>query len=151
MKRLFCTAVLVLLAVSGCNAVETEQTIDFQITSDYFSRVTDRDWDLHEMTIDGVAYPLVGRTPTVQFEREGRVNGFASVNRFFGSLAIDPQGRLEWSDGFGSTKMAGAPEAMRQEDAFMKALRATERLALDGDVLTAYTLDRNTVLVFMSK
>ncbi|MGA0286751.1 MAG: META domain-containing protein [Phycisphaerales bacterium] len=64
--------------------------------------------------------------PTVQLEPDGRMRGFAGVNRCSGSVAIGTPGALgEVSLRFGpiaSTRMAGPPERMAVEQAFLRML-----------------------------
>ena len=150
MKQICSVAVVLsVMVISGCNTIEREDGFDIKITSEYIGMITNREWTLQAMTIDEVEYPLSGKMPTMQFEDEGRVFGFSSVNRYFGAIEFDKQGEVKWSDGFGSTKMAGPPEAMEQENAFMKGLLKTDRLRLYGNMLTAYSMDKKTVLKFV--
>ncbi len=149
MKRTFqVTGILMLLAVCGCSGVRSEQRIDMRISSEYLGRIDAGQWVLQEMTVDGRAVELTGRPPTIAFEADGRVFGFASVNRYFGSVQITDRGELSWSDGFGTTKMGGPPEAMKQESDFLNALPNTQRITLDNNTLIAASNDHTTQLIF---
>jgi len=57
-------------------------------------------------------------------------------------------GRVQWPGPFGSTRMAGSPQQMEQEDAFLKALPRTEWLSKAGSNLNAVSEDGKTKLVF---
>jgi len=76
-------------------------------------------WVLKE--INGAA--PIPRAPTIEFSAEEpiRVSGFSSVNRYSGSAEISGI-QLSFSKNLVSTMMAGAPEAMKQEAAFITAL-----------------------------
>ena len=79
---------------------------------------------------------------------DGRIAGFASVNRFFGSFKIDDRGKLEWPFPFGSTRMAGPPELMKQEDIFLNALPQTSSIAFEKIYLYMTSADKKTRLTF---
>jgi len=91
---------------------------------------------------------LAKEKPFVKFDKDGKVSGSGSVNRFFGSMHIDSDGRIQWKKAFGSTRMAGPPEFMAQESLFLATLPRTERLSLEGIRLYASTVDGKTELVF---
>ena len=77
--------------------------------------------------------PLVdGRPPTARFD-DGAIGGLATVNRYRGSYRLD--GDVLMVGPLMSTRMAGPPEAMAQEDRWLAALREPSTLRMDGDVL----------------
>ena len=73
-----------------------------------------------------------GRPPTVRFD-DGAIGGLATVNRYRGSYRLD--GDVLTVGPVMSTRMAGPPEAMEQEDRWLAALREPSTLRMDGDVL----------------
>jgi heat shock protein HslJ len=105
-------------------------------------------WMLQKMTIDGKEYKLTDENPFIKFENDGKVSGFASINRFFGSIKIDNQGRVKWTAPFGSTRMAGPPELMEQENSFLNALQKTESFSIERIYLYIQTSDGQTELTF---
>lgn len=142
-------AILGLMIVSGCQESEKAQSVQIPITSDNFKTVAGMQWILQQMTVDGKAIELVGEKPFIQFDAdENKVTGFASVNRFFGSVEINGEGHVQWPGPFGSTRMAGRPQQMKQEDAFLKALPRTNRLSKAGINLYAASADGQAELVF---
>ena len=142
-------AILALITAAGCQGSEKAQSVQIPITSDNFKTIAGMQWTLQEMTVDGEAFELVGEKLFIQFNAdENKVTGFASVNRFFGSVKIDGKGRVQWPGPFGSTRMAGPPEQMKQEDAFLKALPRTKRLSKAEINLYAASADGQTELVF---
>jgi heat shock protein HslJ len=88
------------------------------------------DWQL--VSIGGEA-PAEGLDrPTLLVQGDGRVAGFAGVNRYTGSLG-GPEDRL-----FGpmpTTMMAGPPEAMALEARFTQAMGAATDFRLEGGTL----------------
>jgi len=118
------------------------------ITSQNLSRIVGMQWILEKMTIDGKVYRLAKERPFIKFDKDGRVTGFGSVNRFFGSMKIDTKGNIKWQKAFGSTQMAGPPEFMKQESAFLNVLPKTEKISFEGIRIYASTRDGKTQLVF---
>ena len=142
-------AILALMMAAGCQESQETQRDRTAITSKNFKTIAGMQWILQQMTVDGEVIELVGEKPFIQFNAdENKVTGFASVNRFFGSVKIDGEGRTQWPGPFGSTRMAGPPEQMKQEDAFLKALPRTNRLSKTGINLYAASADGKTELVF---
>jgi heat shock protein HslJ len=88
------------------------------------------DWRL--LSIDGEA-PAEGLDPpTLLVQGDGRVAGFAGVNRYTGGPG-GPDGKL-----FGpmpTTMMAGPPEAMELESRFTKAMGAATGFRVEGATL----------------
>ena len=88
------------------------------------------DWQL--VSIGGEA-PAEGLDrPTLSVQADGKVAGFAGVNRYMGSFG-GPGDQL-----FGpmpTTMMAGPPEAMALEARFTTAMGAATDLRLDGSTL----------------
>lgn len=94
------------------------------------------DWALTQLGGKDVASMLMGgKVPSLNFAKDGVVSGFGGVNRLGGGK-LDPselaQGKLGLGNMF-STKMAGAPEAMKLESDFLGALGKTSSFKLlDG-------------------
>ena len=146
------TASLLMIVFSGCGASQNEQ-IAYQegpllITSDNFGRIVGMQWVLQKMIVDGSEYSLTGEMPFLEFKTDGSINGFASINRFFGFMQINEQGQIKWPKAFGSTRMAGPEELMKQEDTFLNAFSRTEQLAVKGIHLYAHSANRQTECVF---
>ena len=119
------------------------------ITPENIGQITGKAWMLQEMTNDDNEYALVGVRPYLKFSSDGRVSGFASINRFSSSLQWDDQDRLQWPP-FASTRMAGPLELMNQESAFLEALHKAQRLSVEGIHLQAQSDDGQVKLVFSS-
>lgn len=70
----------------------------------------------------------------VAFERDAAtVRGHSGVNSFFGPYALD--GAKLRIENLGMTRMAGSPELMAQEFAFVAALHAARGWRVEGDAL----------------
>lgn len=150
MKKTFCiVSLLGLMIMTGCREPQKAPLNQTVITAANFKTIAGMQWILQQMTIDGEAFELTGEKPFIQFDADtNKVTGFASVNRFFGSVEIDNEGRVRWPGPLGSTRMAGSPEQMKQEDAFLKALPQIEQLSTAGINLYAAGADGKTELVF---
>lgn len=80
--------------------------------------------------------PLKGSTPTLAFDDQGQLSGFAGCNRYFGSYTLE--GQAFTAGPLGTTKMACADEGvMRQESDYLAALGAAQTLQLEGKTLVA--------------
>ena len=150
MRIACCFAIIVLgfISISGCKT-GGDETINSKtvITSNSVNRISGRQWILQEMTIDGNEHHLTGNRPFIKFSKDGKVSGFASINRFSGSIQLEDQGRVQWSP-FRSTRMAGPLELMDQESTFLAALQRTQRFSLEGIYLLAQSKDGHVKLVF---
>ena len=149
MKNSILLMLILTLITAGCKDSQEAESNALSITSENFETIAGVQWILQQMTIDGEAFELAGEKPFIQFDAdENKVTGFASLNRFFGSFKIDEAGRVQWPGPFGSTRMAGSPQQMEQEDAFLKALPRTEWLSKAESNLHAISEDGKTKLVF---
>lgn len=90
---------------------------------------------------------IEGRPPTLDIGQDGRVGGFAGVNRFTTTLDLQAlrEGRFRVEPA-AMTRMAGPPEAMALESAFMQMLLAADTAAIEGTRLRLSGGD--TVAVF---
>ena len=115
------------LLLAGCAAPERTLAEDLPSTT----------WTLTSLGGAPVEAP---RPPTLEFGADGRVSGFAGVNRYSTSATIGPGADLAFSPA-AATKMAGPPELMSLEDRFLEALGATRAAAIDRDTLTLFDSD----------
>src|SRR5215471_10474506 len=78
-------------------------------------------WTLTELQGKPVVVPPDGLAPNLTLNADKKkVTGFAGINRFFGGYKLDGD-KLSFGM-LGSTRMAGPPEAMEAETAFLKML-----------------------------
>ena len=94
-------------------------------------------WVLAEL--DGAAVPNLGEglaKPGLTIAEEGRLSGFAGVNRFAGVLDTEALARGQFeSSPLASTKMAGPPAAMEFEQRFLKAVEDADGYRWEGTAL----------------
>jgi len=139
--------------LAGCSSHRTvpaaEPDHPVVITSQNLDQIHGMPWTLKAMIIHGNEYPLSEQRPFITFENNGRLSGFASVNRIFGALQIDHNGAVKWTTPLGSTKMAGPPESMNQESTFLSILKQTKTLTLKDMSLHTQTPNPETKLVFV--
>lgn len=93
--------------------------------------LTETEWTC--AAIAGHAMPE-GAAPTLQLSLPDRANGFAGVNRYFGSSEFD-RSAMRFSK-LGATRMAGPPERMDLESAFLAMLERSRTFRLKGTTLT---------------
>ncbi|MGH9784304.1 MAG: META domain-containing protein, partial [Terriglobia bacterium] len=105
---------------------------------------------LVRMMVEGESVPLPDKPAiTLALLAPNVVGGHAGVNRYFGGYQLAAGGRLYWSKpGFAMTLMAGPPELMALETAFLNALGATEFVQVSGPFLIYEKQDGATRLEF---
>ncbi len=111
--------------------------------------ITGIKWHLTKMKMDNKSIPLIVDTKnTFSCDADGKVVGVATINRYFGNFNLKENGDIVWNKAFGMTRMAGPPELMEQEAAFMQALPQTARLYLKASKLILISKDESTTLEF---
>ena len=97
--------------------------------------LTNTYWKIIEVDGQPVAAAQQMREPQLVLNgQDGRFVGSGGVNRLMGGYIVDGKG-LTFSQ-VASTMMAGAPEAMQQEQAIVVALGAVRGFSITGDQLT---------------
>lgn len=153
------TVTYIVIVLTTCLAGCTQQQADLPqentpkaqyilITSKNLDAIAGTQWILEEMICDGSAYPLSARKPFIKITLDGKVNGIASLNTYFGNVQIDDKGTVTWPKPLGSTKMAGPQILIQQEDAFLEALTKISGFSVEGFRLTAQSADGQTKLIF---
>lgn len=113
-----------------------------------------RDIDLTPavVTIEAVAgneYVLTNRFAennlTLGFDKEGRIFGFAGINRFFGKATI-ADGTIV-VDALATTRMAGPRELMIVEDQYLTLLKSAKTITIEGNTLIL-TNEKEENLIF---
>lgn len=97
-------------------------------------------WSL--LTLDGEPPSDGGTTPKLVIRQDGAVAGSSGINRFMTRVVPDDlaAGRLAFAATAG-TKMAGPPQAMELERAFLDRLEAVSTYAVEGDFLRLFAGD----------
>lgn len=108
------------------------------------------EWRLTDWIVKGVQRQLVADSNvTIAFDPSGKLSGNASINAFTGNFRFDADGRLQWPRaGFTLTRMAGPPDLMAQERAFLESLRRTVHYHADGEQLVLESANKSVVLTF---
>ncbi|MBS1715791.1 MAG: META domain-containing protein [Armatimonadetes bacterium] len=86
-------------------------------------KIVDTHWEL--MALDGKPIGSPERPPTLALSRDGKLQGFGGVNRFGGSYVLGE--RSAQFDPGPMTLMAGPPELMDTESAFVRILPLANR------------------------
>ncbi|HMO66454.1 MAG TPA: META domain-containing protein [Verrucomicrobiota bacterium] len=130
LRLLVLAAAGVLLAGCASSSPKSMST-PVPATTANLAPLREADLKLARLVADGQTITVPAeRPPALQFLADGGVAGFAGVNRFNGAFTLGPEGTLTWGPGLAATRMAGPPERMALENAFMKALPATTRLGV---------------------
>lgn len=82
------------------------------------------------------------RPAVINFTSDGRINGNASVNSFFGGYTSD--GKNMSFTHIGMTRMMG--QSMDIESAVTEAINSTARISINGDNAVVYDKDGNVVM-----
>ena len=77
--------------------------------------------------------PVTGHAPVLDLGADGRLGGSTGVNRVVGEFTVD--GPVLRFGAIITTRMAGPPEAMAQEQAWLALLEGDVPYAVDGDRL----------------
>lgn len=112
-------------AVAGNILQEQEAAARQKQTEEALAKLAGTDWRLVRI---GEKESAEGVTSSLSFKADGSVSGRAGVNRYSGAFKME-NGKLKTGP-FITTRMAGKPEAMKQESAFMAALSAVRALVL---------------------
>jgi heat shock protein HslJ len=120
------------------------------INAQTLDRLVDREWELKTITVDNTRIIMhVDSTQTLRFGSDGKITGFAAVNRFGGTYKFSPDGVLSFpGPGLISTRMAGPPELMEKERAYLNGLPKTTRAVVAKNALQLQNEDGSTVLTF---
>ncbi len=102
-------------------------------------------WDLLRASDESVTWDSFRVTLGFQ---DGRAGGKAPVNNYFGVCRQDSPGEVALGP-LGMTMMAGRPEAMAAEMAYMKLLEQVSAFAVVDDVLTLSDASGSSLLVFV--
>lgn len=139
-----------LLACAGTQTGGTGMKTDaIQITPQRLKDITGIEWHLTKMKMNHKSIALIEDSKnSFSCDKKGNVTGVATINRYFGNFNLKENGEIVWSNAFGMTRMAGPPELMKQEAAFMQALHQTSRMYLEVSTLTLISEDESTALEF---
>lgn len=94
--------------------------------------LTDTEWKLRAASLNSI--DLAKFKITIEFTAD-EVSGFAGVNRYMGSYETASDGTIKFGP-LATTKMAGTPEAMAAEAAYLRALEAANHYSADKSELT---------------
>ena len=87
---------------------------------------------------------IPGSTVTIRFDKDGRLNGKASINGYMSSWLL--AGDRILINGAASTMMAGPPELMNQEQHFLSTLEKVRRYEIRGGDLVLSTNDGEEIV-----
>jgi len=100
------------------------------------------EWSIIEAK--GISTKEGTRPATINFTADGKVNGCATVNSFFGDYTFDGQ-NLSF-DHLGLTRMMGMEHSMKIEDAVIDAINKTKTVAVKKGKVEFYDAEGNKVI-----
>ena len=97
---------------------------------------------------DGVVSSLDSQPAeqTISFDADGKFNGNAGCNKFFGSYEVE-ENKLSLG-AIGSTKMACEEEVMQAESTYLAALEKAATYHITGQTLQIRDTEGNTLITF---
>jgi heat shock protein HslJ/uncharacterized membrane protein len=88
-----------------------------------------------------------GTQPTLEFPTEGRASGSGSCNRFNGIVSVQQEAIM--FGGLATTRKACPDAVMKQEEAYLSALRESVRFEASAEALTIHSAGREEPLRFV--
>jgi len=101
------------------------------------------EWQLQLLGTHGA---IEAQQPTLEFDKDDKISGSGSCNRFNGTVKIS--GKAMSISPLASTRMACAPALNQQEQTYFTALQQAEWFLVAGTTLTIYTRSMDQPLVF---
>lgn len=136
MKNLFKGIFASMMAIgmmASCNSSKTTAVDPASIVGE---------WSIVEA--QGVSTKEGTRPATITFTADGKVNGCATVNSFFGDYVFD--GKALSFDHLGLTRMMGMEHSMKIEQAVVDAINKTKSASIEGGSVIFFDAEGNKVL-----
>ncbi|MEZ4616008.1 MAG: META domain-containing protein [Caldilineaceae bacterium] len=105
-------------------------------------------WQLTALGTTGAETPVVvDSTVTLQFDADGQAGGNTGCNSFGGNYTVNGDS-LTFSKIISTLVACADADVMNQEQQYLDALNGAERYAVDGDELTIWYDNGNSMLTF---
>lgn len=137
-KGVFASLLATGMIVVGCNSGKT-------VVADAAS--LHGEWSIVEAK--GISTKDGTRPATITFSADGKVNGCATVNSFFGEYKFD--GKTLSFDHLGLTRMMGMEHSMKIEEAVVDAINKTKSATVKKNKATLFDAEGNKVIELRSK
>lgn len=138
MKGIFASLLATGLLVASCNSGKTAVADATSLQGE---------WSIVEAK--GISTKDSERPTTITFSADGKINGCAAVNSFFGDYKFD--GKVLSFDHVGMTRMMGMEQSMKIEDAVIDAINKTKSATVEKGKATLFDADGNRVIELKSK
>lgn len=133
--------------VTGCSSANTQQSDETQVQQESTAQTLQGEWFITQANdVNTVQY---GDDASVIFDADGKANGRAVVNSFFGDYALD--GKSIQFDHVGATKMMGPEEEMKAESAILQAINDAKSATVNADKATIYDSKGKVVMTLKKK
>ncbi len=138
---------LVSVTATGCSSVNTQKSDESKVQQENTTQSLQGAWLITEA--NDVETAKYEDEASVTFTADGKANGRAVVNGFFGDYALD--GTSIQFDHIGATKMMGPEEEMQAESAILQAINDAKSVSVDGDKATVYDNKGKVVMTLKRK
>lgn len=127
-------SLLALFIFSGCGSTSTSSH-DGQDSIRTLTTSAGSNWVLVRwVSTDGQKHTIHAPAPTLVIGYQGRISGNAGVNDYVGNVTVFDD-VMNWGSHIAATRMAGPPEVMEAEGAFLTDLKDTKQVTIRGDRL----------------
>ncbi|BBA51756.1 hypothetical protein FV113G1_21060 [Fusobacterium varium] len=136
MKKIFIFLATLILLV-GCSSAPVKVEVPVEVS---LENVAGNEYVLTNLFVEN--------NLTIGFDKEGRIFGFAGINRFFGKADID-NGTINIG-ALATTRMAGPRDKMIVEDQYLTLLKNAKTIKKDGYKLIL-TNAKEEEMIFIKK
>ena len=130
MKKMILIFILGIFMVSCSGASTKSNDLDLVGTN----------WKLEKYSSEDKLVGVVEGSVANMIFTDERISGSTGVNNYFSSYTLGEEKSLKFGHA-GSTMMAGQPEAMKQEHAFLTSIEKIDSYTIVGDRLTLLSKD----------
>ncbi|MCK7596659.1 META domain-containing protein [Microbulbifer sp. CAU 1566] len=116
------------IVIAGCMSMDSTDSGPSQTPGSMASVCGDK-WEMRLLRLNGQAIPIdQPQEFTFLCNADGEAMGKSGINTYRGTLQVTANGQLLWNTAsFASTKMAGPPQLMDQENQYLRALSGSRQ------------------------
>lgn len=116
------------ILIAGCVGMSTDENMPIQQPGS-MAGVCNGKWEMRLLRLNGNAVAVdAPESFTFLCNSDGQAMGKSGLNTYRGTMQITNSGQILWDTGsFASTKKAGPPELMEQENQYLRALSGTRQ------------------------
>ncbi len=121
------------IVIAGCVGMDSGDSAPAQ-TPGSLPSVCNGKWELRRLRLNGEVVPVdEPQSFTFLCNSDGEAMGKSGINTYRGAMQVTDSGQILWDTGsFASTKKAGPPQLMDQENQYLRALSGTRQAFVKG-------------------